>query len=127
MNKCMIDGPRGLSRYQQSPEIYVCDLLWVLCYTIVEWGNTFGCVSSCKSTLFKRSEIYKGNSEKYKDVTYVIYVIYDKHDKYDKYDIYDMYGATTNTICMYVNIRVKRSVRTSGTQLTILDILQNCL
>ena len=55
------------------------------------------------------------------DVTYVIYVIYDK------YDIFDMYGAMTNTICMYVNIGVKRSVRTSGTQPTILNILQNCL
>ena len=41
------------------------------------------------------------------DVTYVIYVINDK------YDIYYMYGDMTNTICMYVNIGVKRSVRTS--------------
>ena len=54
-------------------------------------------------------------------VTYVIDVIYDK------YDIFDMYGAMTNTICMYVNIGVKRSIRTSGTQPTILNILQNCL
>ena len=51
------------------------------------------------------------------DVTYVIYVIYDK------YDIFDMYGAMTNTICMYVNIGVKISVRTSGMQQTILNII----
>ena len=30
------------------------------------------------------------------------------------YDIYDMYGALTYTICMYVNMVVKISVRTSG-------------
>ena len=34
--------------------------------------------------------------------------------KYDIYDIYDMYGAMTYTICMYVNMGVKRSIRTSG-------------
>ena len=39
----------------------------------------------------------------------VIYVIYDI---YDKYDIYDMYGSHTYAICSYVNIGVKRSVRT---------------
>ena len=41
----------------------------------------------------------------------VIYVIYD---------IYNMYGALTYTKCMYVNMGVKRSVRTSGMQPTIL-------
>ena len=40
------------------------------------------------------------------------------------YVIYDMYGALTYTICMYVNMGVKRSVMTSGMQPTILDILQ---
>ena len=54
------------------------------------------------------------------DVMYVIYVIYDI------YDINDMYGALTYTICMYVNMGVKRSVRTSGMQPTILYILHNC-
>ena len=43
------------------------------------------------------------------------------------YDIFDMYGALTYAICMYVNMGVKRSVRTSGMQPTILDILQNCV
>ena len=33
---------------------------------ILEWENFFGFVSSCKSTLLKHHEIYKGNSEKYK-------------------------------------------------------------
>ena len=37
-----------------------------------------------------------------------------------------MYGALTYTIRMYVNMGVKRSVRTSRMQPTILDILQNC-
>ena len=37
-----------------------------------------------------------------------------------------MYGALTYTICMYINIGVKRSVRTSGMQPTILDIPKNC-
>ena len=55
------------------------------------------------------------------DVIYVLYVIYDI------YNTYYMYGAMTNTTCMYVNIGVKRSVRTSGMQPTILDILQNCV
>ena len=56
------------------------------------------------------------------DVMYVIYV------KYVIYDIFDMYGALTYTICMYVIIGVKRSVKTSGVQpTTILDILQNCV
>ena len=36
-----------------------------------------------------------------------------------------MYGALTYTICMYVNMGVKRSVRTSGVKPTILDILEN--
>ena len=49
------------------------------------------------------------------DVMYVIYV---------KYDIFDMYGALTYTICMYVNMGVKRRVRTSGMQPIIVDILQ---
>ena len=49
-------------------------------------------------------------------VIFVIYVIYDIHD---------IYGALTYTICMYVNMGVKRSVRTSGMQPTILDILHN--
>ena len=49
------------------------------------------------------------------DVRTVIYVIYD---------IYEMYGALTYTICMYVNMGVKRSVRTSGIQQIILNILQ---
>ena len=35
-------------------------------YGILEWENTFGFVSGCKSTLLKHREIYKGNSEKYK-------------------------------------------------------------
>ena len=39
-------------------------------------------------------------------------VIYVKDVIYVISDIYDMYGAMTNTICMYVNIGVKRSVRT---------------
>ena len=47
------------------------------------------------------------------DVRNVIYVIYD---------IYDMYGALTYTICMYVNMGVRRSVRTSGMQPAILNI-----
>ena len=51
------------------------------------------------------------------DVMFVIYV------KYGIYDIFDMYGALTYTICMYVNMGVKRSVRTSGMQPTILNIL----
>ena len=46
------------------------------------------------------------------DVLFVIYVIYVI------YDIYDMYGSLTHTICMYVNMGVKRSVRTSGRQPT---------
>ena len=46
-----------------------------------------------------------------KDVIFVIYVIYD---------IYDMYGALTYIIFMYVNMGVKRSVRTSGMQPTSL-------
>ena len=45
----------------------------------------------------------------------------------DIYYIYDMYVALTYTICMYVNIGVKRSARTSGVQPTILDIIQNCV
>ena len=52
------------------------------------------------------------------DVRNVIYVIYDK---------YDMYGALTYTICMYVNMGLKRSVRTSGMQPTILDFLHKCV
>ena len=51
------------------------------------------------------------------------YVIYDISDIFD---MYDMYGAMTNTICMYVNIGVKRSVRTSGMQPTVLDFLKQC-
>ena len=39
------------------------------------------------------------------DVRNLIYVIYD---------IYDMYGALIYTICMYVNMGVKRSFRISG-------------
>ena len=54
-------------------------------------------------------------------------VMYVKYVKYVKYVIFDMYGALTYTICMYVNMGVKRSVRTSGMQPTILDILQNCV
>ena len=54
------------------------------------------------------------------DVVYVIYVIYDI------YDIYDINGALTYIICMYVNMGVKRSVRTSGMQPTIIDIPTNC-
>ena len=54
---------------------------------------------------------------------YDIYVIYNL---YDIYDIYDMYGALSYTRCMYVDIGVKRSVRTSGMQPTIVDIPQNC-
>ena len=38
-----------------------------------------------------------------------------------------MYGALTYTICMYVNMGVKRSVKTSGMQPTIVDILQKCI
>ena len=34
-----------------------------------------------------------------------IYVIYDL---YDIFDMYAMYGAMTKTICMYVNIGVKK-------------------
>ena len=52
------------------------------------------------------------------DVIFVIFVIYD---------IYDMYGGLTHTICMYVNMGVKRSVMTSGMQPTIVDILQKCV
>ena len=52
------------------------------------------------------------------DVIYVLYVIND---------IYDMHGAQTYTICIYVNMGVKRSVRISGIQPTILVILQNCI
>ena len=48
------------------------------------------------------------------DVEYVIYVIYD------------MNGALTYIICMYVNMGVKRSVKTSGMQTTIIDIPTNC-
>ena len=32
------------------------------------------------------------------------------------YDIYEVYGNLTYIICMYVNMGVKRSVRTSGMQ-----------
>ena len=42
------------------------------------------------------------------DVIFVIYVIYD---------IYDMYGALTHTICIYVNMGVKRSVILAETKL----------
>ena len=45
--------------------------------------------------------------------------VYIIHDIYDIFDMYDMYGSMRNTICMYVNISVKRSVRTSGMQPTI--------
>ena len=38
-----------------------------------------------------------------------------------------MYGAMTHTIFMYVNMGVKRSVRTSGMQPTNLNILQDCV
>ena len=54
-------------------------------------------------------------------------VIYVMYDIYDIYDIYYMYVDLTYTICTNVNIGVKRSVRTSGMQPTILDILQNYL
>ena len=40
------------------------------------------------------------------------------------YEIYDMYGALTYTICMYVNMGVKRRVRTSVMQPIVLNILQ---
>ena len=56
-------------------------------------------------------------------MTEVIYAYVIK----DVYVINDMYVALTYTICMYVNIGVKGSVRTSGMQPTILDILQNCV
>ena len=52
---------------------------------------------------------------------YDIYVIYTF---YDIYDISDMYGALSYTKCMYVDIGVKRSIRTSGMQPTIVDIPQ---
>ena len=52
------------------------------------------------------------------DVRNFIYVIYD---------IYDMHSALTYTICMYVNMGVKRSVRTSGMQPTLVDIIQKCV
>ena len=52
------------------------------------------------------------------DVINVIYVIYD---------IYDMYGALTQTVCMNVNMGVKRSVRTSGMQPYNSDILKKCV
>ena len=60
------------------------------------------------------------------DVRNVIYVINDIYDMYGAltYDIYDMYGALTYTICMYVNMGVKRSLRTSGMQPIILNIQQ---
>ena len=38
-------------------------------------------------------------------------VIYVRNVIYVIYDIYDMYGALTYTICMYVNMGVKRNVR----------------
>ena len=47
------------------------------------------------------------------DVRIVINVIYD---------MFDMYGALTYTICMYVNMGVKRSIGTSGMQPAILKI-----
>ena len=53
-------------------------------------------------------------------------VIYVMYDIYDIYDIYYMYVDLTYTICSNVNIGVKRSVRTSGMQPTMLDILNNC-
>ena len=40
---------------------------------------------------------------------------------------HDMICALINTIWIYVNMGVKRSVRTSGIRPTILDILQNCV
>ena len=40
--------------------------------------------------------------------------------------IYDMSGALSYTKCMYVNMGVKRSIRTSGMQPIIVDIPQNC-
>ena len=46
---------------------------------------------------------------------YAMYVIYVK---YVIYDIFDMYDTLTNTICMYVNMCVKRNVRTPGMQPT---------
>ena len=53
-------------------------------------------------------------------------VIDVRNVKYVIYDIYDIYGAMTYAICMYVKMGVKRSVRTSGMQPTILDIPYNC-
>ena len=53
-------------------------------------------------------------------------VIYVRYVMYNICDIYDMYGSLTYTICIYVNIGVKRRVRTSGMQPTILDIPYNC-
>ena len=50
-------------------------------------------------------------------------VIYVRNVIYVIYEIYDMNGALTYSICMYVNMGVKRSVRTSGMQPTILNIL----
>ena len=54
------------------------------------------------------------------------YVMHVKYVIYYIYDIYDMYGALTYTICIYVDIGVKRSVTTSGMQPITLDIIQNC-
>ena len=48
----------------------------------------------------------------------VIYVIYDI------YNTYYMYGDLTYTICSNLNIGVKRSVRTSGMQPTMMDALE---
>ena len=41
-------------------------------------------------------------------------VIDVRNVKYVIFDMYDMYGTLTYTICMYVNMGVKRSVGTSG-------------
>ena len=53
-------------------------------------------------------------------VMYVVYAIYVINDTYD------ILCHTTYDICMYVNMGVNRSVRTSGMKPTILNILQNC-
>ena len=55
------------------------------------------------------------------DVKYVKYVIYDI------YDIYDMFVTLTYTLCIYVNIFVKRSEDLMNTANQLLHPTKLCL
>ena len=59
----IVEGFSGLGwpRFQKSSEKFRLAVFYES-YAILEWENTFGFVSSCKTTLLKHSEIYKENS-----------------------------------------------------------------